>query len=156
MPTPRLDQLSIDLSKLLVDEVAAPATNGKDFTSSQRLLALNRAEGIFLSRAAVEQTVQQLAKNLNELIRETTGNIVGGNVASPVGSIRVVKAMDDGTDLRYFIYVKPEDWYAVVKEYNADEKGTSTNPRFTEFNKTVFVRPDTSLTLRMMYIKDHV
>ena len=154
--TPRLIQLSKDLAEMLNDRVLTGDVSGKKYTAEQRLLALNRAEGSFISRAVIEQTPNELAKSLQELLRTTSLAMGTGNSPSPSDSIRVVKARAGGL---YWIYVKPESWMAVKLGYNPEDTETVAlvnQIRWTEFNKTVYWYAEYTAIAEVMYIKDHV
>lgn len=160
----RFNQLSIDLSKLLVDEVAAANLSGKEYTASQRTLAVNRAEGNIIAKMVSELNLTDIISQLREMMRPYSTAIViaGSPFNSPLGSVRVVKVWLGGS---YFIPVEPEEWDAIRLGVNPEETaniyGTLPVFRWTELAsetgvKQVHFTPTTSGIFSVRYIPDHV
>lgn len=157
MPTPRLNQLSKDLSALLNDEVAVHTANGEEFSASQRLLALNRAEGQFISKAVAEQDIESLERNFNELLQPFSIGASSPGISSPSGSAKVI-SMRSSTSL--MIPVLATEWMAIFTAYNEESSadyGTSPQFRWSEFGKKLYWTPSpVTITLDGIYLKDHV
>lgn len=157
MLTPRLNQLSIDLSRLLNDEVDASTTDGEEFKASQRLLALNRAESQIISKAVAEQDLRSLERNFNELLAPFSFGAISSGVESPAGSAKVISLRSGSY---YMIPVKASDWLAVETSYNGeqlDNYGTLPQFQWTEFGKRIYFKPDpVTISLNGIYLKDHI
>jgi hypothetical protein len=158
----RFNQISVDLSKMLNDEVGLATVNGKEFSANQRALAVNRAEANFISQAIAKMSIEEMAKNLKEMIRTYSSGIGSTPFASPPGSAKVIQCYSGGN---FFIYVDVEKWDAVRLGYNPEETeavyGTETVYRWTEFgddagNKVHVIPPVFSGIVTMRYLKDHV
>ena len=152
MATPRLNALSINLSQLLNDEVSVHTASGEEFTFNQRLLALNRAEGTIISKAVADLDLENIIKNLQELIKETDITPADSDgissVASPTGSVRIVSALAT----LQCIYIPPKDWYDYRRTYTPS---VTDNFRWTEFGRTFYIKPSVS-PVTVLYVKDHV
>jgi len=157
MATPRLNQLSIDLSKLLNDEVGVATANGEEFTASQRLLALNRAEGQFISKAVADQDNETLEKTFNEML----GSASLGSGVSPSTSItNSAKTLRLSIAGSYAFPVKFKDWAGLKSQYNPETTAMySSRPTYhwTEYGRFIHWFPADPLGDPPIayYVKDH-
>jgi hypothetical protein len=158
MPTPRLNQLSIDISKLLNDEVGVATADGEEFTASQRLLALNRAEGQFISKAVADQDGETLEKTFNEMLDSNT--LVSGISPSAVitNSAKTLRLSIAGS---YAFPVSFKDWGALKSQYNPETTALyDSDPTYhwTEYGRKIHWFPADPLGDPPVayYVKDHV
>lgn len=88
----RIQAMSVELSKRIADEVAAYSTDGKMFTSAQRLKALNSAREKLYNTYISKLGVDGFAEMFPEFMVETSPaiTVTGGSAATPTGSRKVM------------------------------------------------------------------
>lgn len=151
MPTPRLNSLSILLSRMVNDEVSNATDNGAEYSANLRLLALNKAMGKFIAEVAIKD-IDTIIKDFQPLlrIRQRSTLIEQKELDSPAEAIRVLHIQGQG---RFYIYTHPDGWFHL--DYN-EENEAGNIIRWTEIGSRLYFNKNLPLgAINLLILLNH-
>ena len=136
MAQPLYDSISIAVSTLVGDGVAASGTSGKVFSSNDRLVAINKARGDVYTKLLAQLGIDEFLRQYPEFI------IVEASVTiSPTKDTRIRKVIKMWDTVSSLLIEEVPHRHFLSAKYNTFSKwyGTATSPRFHESGSAVTV-----------------
>lgn len=172
MPQPKLEYITLAVSKKIGDEVSVATVNGNLFTSLQRITAINGARQNILNAIYTQLQPEVMARNYEEYVKQSSGLAIAANIFTlPAGvkyilSVRfVITGRDEPEDpdspnttpkiaTRVPAGKQDDAKYNIYSPYRAD----TLEHKYIDKNGTVEILGSTNLngTATIMYITDSI
>ena len=151
MAQPLFDSITIATSVLTGDGVTTSSGNGKVFSASMRLVAVNKARGDVYTKLLAQLGIDEFLRQYPEFVGYEAAMTI-----SPTKDVRIRKAFKlySGT---YILEEVPKRHYLSSK-YDTYSKwyGTATRPRFIEHDAAIETIGITATTAHVEYLKQPV
>ena len=152
MASTNFDALSVRLSRMIEDAVAAATTDGDRFTSAYRDLLLNSGSRKLLKRAVDEKNDDLLRAYTNIEAQSLASNVK--TLASWTGGVQAILSVYNATDETQVFPADPSMKEAIQNGHNKYLLATATQQRYIlEAASFFLIGGTTTSSIRLTYVK---